>query len=333
MVNILIVGTGEIAARFMVGVKHMEGAKVACVFSRDIANAKKFSRAWNINNFTDDLNKIISEIDIAYISTPTNTHFEVASVLIKKKINVLVEKPIVTDINQLNQLINLAKLNNVNIIDGMWTLYNPLILSACSITKKHTPVSIESSLCFSNIENSKVLTDPENGGAVRDILTYQLYLVALFCNSDELKVVQCQKFFNSKNVDFKYQLKISSNTTFANLYGDIASPGRSNFIVHYCGFDLLIFNPIYNPKFLIFKPTNYLNINVNFMCLLWNFLNLFSTCKILINRFFIKTYFYKNPLHNQLIDLMALISGRSRKSLISLKMTIMVVAILDKLVN
>jgi hypothetical protein len=50
-----------------------------------------------------------------------------------------------------------------------------------------------------------------------------------------------------------------------------------------------------------------------------------------MNRLFIKTFFYKNPLHSQLRHLIESISGNIGDQKISLKMTSMVVAVLDKL--
>jgi predicted dehydrogenase len=262
MINILIVGTGKIASRFMLGINNIEGLNVAFIFSRDILNAKKFSEVWSIKNYTDNFNNISDEIDIAYISTPTNTHYDIASILIRKKINVLVEKPIVTNSTHLRRLISLAKLYKVNIIDGMWTLYNPIVRNASFLTGNSTPLFIESYLCFDNQHNSNVLTDSKNGGAVKDILTYQLYLVALFCNSKKLEIINRQKFFNNNNVDYKYKLKIQSGRILAKLYGNIATRNGSRFVVHYKDFDLVIFYPIYNPKLLLFLPRNYYNIRV-----------------------------------------------------------------------
>jgi predicted dehydrogenase len=326
-----MVGTGEIATRFMLGINHIEGLNIVGVFSRDILKAKRFSEAWGIKYFTNNLNNICGDIDIAYISTPTITHSSIASILIKKQINVLIEKPIVTSLTQLHQLSNLAKLYGVNIIDGMWTLYNPLISSACLMSKIYTPNSIESYLCFDNNANSNILTDDQNGGAVKDILTYQLYLVALFCNPEELELVNCQKFFNDHNVDYKYNLNVKSNEIIANLKGNIASKNRSRLIIHYKDFYILIFNPIYNPKLLLFLPRKYCSIKIIFMCFFSNINIIFSSLKIYINRAFMNTYLYKNPLHDQLIELMGIISGNIKKPTISFKMTCMVVGILDKL--
>lgn len=333
MINILIVGTGEIASRFMLGLNQIDGINVTGVYSRDILNAKKFSETWGIKYFIDDLNDFCGDIHIAYICTPNNTHYFFSSELIKKGINVLVEKPIVTNLIEFHELIKMASYYKVNVLDGMWTLYNPLIKSAFFISKKYTPLSIRSYLCFDNPPKSNVLTDVLNGGAVRDILTYQLYLVILFFKSEGLNLLSSYKFYNEKNIDYRYILEVESDNKKALLEGNIKSRNSSNFIINYKDFRIIIINPIYNPKFIIFLPQKYFNIKMFFLCFIYNIICLFSSARICANRIFLKSYFYKNPLHIQLRELIDKISGEKEVQTIPLKMTSIVVAILDKVVK
>jgi len=331
MINILMVGTGEVAARFMVGIQHLNGVNIIGVYSRSLLRAQKFSQVWGIKNFTNHLNHAFNDVDVAYISTPTSTHYDIATILIKNKINVLVEKPIVTNLNQLNELIKLAEFHKVKIFDGMWTLYNSLIQYSFFINKKYKPTSIDSYLCFNNSVDSNVLNSTDNGGAIKDILTYQLYLVALFCDSEKFHIIENHTSFNKKNIDYKYDIKIKTNNIISNLHGNITSPDKSKFIIHYNNFDLIIFHPIFNPKLVLLLPTKFSNIGVLFRCSLYNSYLFFNSLKILINKIFIKTIIYKNPLHYQLINLIDLMSGKVKRPIIPLKMTAIVIGALDLL--
>ncbi|KAL8746752.1 MAG: hypothetical protein Q9190_001270 [Brigantiaea leucoxantha] len=66
------------------------------------------------------------EFDIVYISTPHSVHFEHARAAIENKRHVLLEKPAVMNQKQYQRLSELAKKNDVVLMEGMWTRYFPL---------------------------------------------------------------------------------------------------------------------------------------------------------------------------------------------------------------
>ena len=94
--------------------------------------------------FYDSLENLIIDnhkIDGAIIATPPNTHFEIAKQCLKRNIHVLVEKPMVESLKELEELNNLSKKNNKLLMSGHTYLYNPAIIKMKEIIKDNHPLS------------------------------------------------------------------------------------------------------------------------------------------------------------------------------------------------
>jgi len=67
------------------------------------------------------------ELDIVSICVPTNLHYEVAKNCIKNKINVLLEKPITSNIKEAKELLELSKEYKVKFLVGHIERFNPAV--------------------------------------------------------------------------------------------------------------------------------------------------------------------------------------------------------------
>ena len=65
-------------------------------------------------------------IDAGVISSTTRTHYKIAEKFLAKKIPVLLEKPISTEKNEIEELLNLAKAQNTIFRCGLIEIYNPI---------------------------------------------------------------------------------------------------------------------------------------------------------------------------------------------------------------
>ena len=80
----------------------LPGVELAALVDPDPARAK-----------VSDFRKIIGEIDAAVIAVPTNLHHEVARACLEKGVHVLIEKPIAATLEEADDLVRLAKQQNV----------------------------------------------------------------------------------------------------------------------------------------------------------------------------------------------------------------------------
>jgi predicted dehydrogenase len=80
----------------------LPGVELAAVVDPDPARAK-----------VSDFRKIVGEIDAAVIAVPTNLHHEVARACLEKGVHVLIEKPIAATLEEADDLVELARKQNL----------------------------------------------------------------------------------------------------------------------------------------------------------------------------------------------------------------------------
>lgn len=90
--------------------------------------SKEYSNKYSVNSYESVDTLLDSEtFDVAFICTPTSTHSQIASKLIQKKKNVFVEKPLTYRSEEGEDLLNLAKKNNVLLTCGYIERFNPAV--------------------------------------------------------------------------------------------------------------------------------------------------------------------------------------------------------------
>jgi predicted dehydrogenase len=109
-------------------------------YDPDDANAKLVEEQFNIKRFTD-INDFLDKVDCIDVVTPTISHFEIASLALKKKKHVFIEKPITQTISEAESLISLAEEAKVKVQVGHVERFNPAFQKAIPYFK--SPMFIE----------------------------------------------------------------------------------------------------------------------------------------------------------------------------------------------
>jgi predicted dehydrogenase len=112
-INVGIIGIGRIASKYINPIK--EDEKFNLMALCDVKESvKQISQESNTLFYTDYMEMLANkDIDLIVITTPPNTHFEIAKHCLQGKKNVILEKPAVLNTDELNTLIDLSKENNV----------------------------------------------------------------------------------------------------------------------------------------------------------------------------------------------------------------------------
>lgn len=102
--------------------------KLACVCDLDIERSQMYGEMYNVNSYTSTETMLKEEnFDAVVICTPTSTHFEVAAHMIKEGKHVFVEKPMTYLPSEGEELVELAKDNNVLLTSGYIERFNPAV--------------------------------------------------------------------------------------------------------------------------------------------------------------------------------------------------------------
>ncbi|MHC1739080.1 MAG: Gfo/Idh/MocA family protein [Ignavibacteriaceae bacterium] len=129
MINLAIIGTGRW------GMNHLKTAASLLDPSNITvcdANPKTKEKVTAVNDkirFTTDLNDILNNpaINACIISSPAETHYEIAKKCLTAKKNCLVEKPITLYSYEAEELLNLSQKFNLKLMVGHVLLYHPAL--------------------------------------------------------------------------------------------------------------------------------------------------------------------------------------------------------------
>ena len=124
-----ILGTGRIAKAFAEGLKYTSNGQLTAVGSRSKATSESFASEWLIPHFYDSYDKLAAspEVDAIYIATPHSAHAQNALICMDHSKAVLCEKPFAVNALQVEQMIEKARVQDVLLMEGMWSRFPPLM--------------------------------------------------------------------------------------------------------------------------------------------------------------------------------------------------------------
>lgn len=223
--NWAIVGLGNMANRFAKALNIVPRARIVAVSSRSKKKVEQFSQKFNVryvyNNYEEMINYKKDEIDIVYIATPVFCHYEDIKIALENGTNVLCEKPIVHDLNQLIELQKLASKNGLMLIEGMWMLYLPVYKKANQWLMqgeigKINQIRVDLSK-KEHIDNTKSkYKNKESAGVLLDYGVYTIAHALSFMSSDT-KIAYCNKTNHVNGFDTNWFIVLEDEKTFANI--------------------------------------------------------------------------------------------------------------------
>ncbi|MCL2329154.1 MAG: Gfo/Idh/MocA family oxidoreductase [Bacteroidetes bacterium] len=178
-----IIGPGKIAHKFAEGLQAVPQAHLYGVASSSQQRAEEFTIAYNAEKIYVSYEELIAapEIDVVYVATTNNTHYELVRLCMEHKKPCLCEKPMTLTVEQCDSLIQLSKQNQTFLMEALWTRFLPSITTVeqCILSGKIGELqSIQVNFGFEASPENKRLFSPElGGGAMFDIGIYPLFLV------------------------------------------------------------------------------------------------------------------------------------------------------------
>jgi hypothetical protein len=119
-----ILGLGQMAHTFAKALNCVPGAELVAVASRSVAKAQAFAAKHSVRhsfgNYADMLRADNVPVDVVYVSTPVDCHYDHTKMCLQMGKNVLCEKPITLNAEQCESLTELAGANGTFLMEGMW---------------------------------------------------------------------------------------------------------------------------------------------------------------------------------------------------------------------
>ena len=129
MLKIGVLGAGHLGKIHINCIKQLPVYEFIGFYDQDNSTAKKVAEDLQVRCFLS-VEELIDSVDVVDIVTPTISHFECASLALKKGKHVFIEKPIVATVDEAGRLIELADEANVKVQVGHVERFNPAYIAA-----------------------------------------------------------------------------------------------------------------------------------------------------------------------------------------------------------
>ena len=122
-----ILGCGRIARKFAADLKYVHDAELVAVGSRSRTTAEEFIKDFPAKYAHDSYEALAAnpEVDIIYVASPHGLHHEHTLLCLQHKKAVLCEKAFAINSKQAREMIDMAKKQNVFLMEALWTKFMP----------------------------------------------------------------------------------------------------------------------------------------------------------------------------------------------------------------
>ncbi len=179
-----IIGAGIIARKMADALERNPDSQLAGVASKTISKAEKFAEEFGVEN-AYSYQEIVEckEIDVIYVATTHNFHFENAKLALEHGKHVLIEKAFTINAKQARELAYLARKKKLFLMEAIWTRFLPSYkLLKNKIQSKEIGEVKLFDISFGNIvlpQYVQRLTDPSLAGGVT--LDMGIYPISFVC--------------------------------------------------------------------------------------------------------------------------------------------------------
>lgn len=129
MLKIGVLGAGHLGKIHINCIKQLSVYELIGFYDQDVNTAKKVSEDLQVKSFSS-VEELIDSVDVVDIVTPTISHFECATLALRKGKHVFIEKPIVATVEEADRLVKLAEDAKVKVQVGHVERFNPAYIAA-----------------------------------------------------------------------------------------------------------------------------------------------------------------------------------------------------------
>ncbi len=193
--NWAILGAGGIANELATAATRM-GKTIYGVANRTHETAVKFAEKYGVTKVYDNIEDLFTDpdVDILYLSTPHNTHYDFIKKALLAGKHVLAEKSITLNSTQLEEVITLAKEKNLVLAEAMTIWHMPLYKKLWQMTGDGELGKVQMiTMNFGSMKpydmTNRFFNRDLAGGALLDIGVYALSIVRGFMDQQPTEIV------------------------------------------------------------------------------------------------------------------------------------------------
>ncbi|MFD2562051.1 Gfo/Idh/MocA family protein [Aquimarina rubra] len=249
-----IIGCGKIAHKFAEDIKTIPNATLYAVASRDLKKAKEFGKTYNVYSCYGSYQELATnpDIHIIYIATPHVFHFENTLLCLSHKKAVLCEKPFAMNTKQVEEMIAMAKNNDIFLMEALWTYFLPHYKHVINVIKSNELGKVKSLKADFGFASTY---DPENrvfnkklgGGSLLDVGIYPLFAALSILGYPDK--IEANAKFNESGIDENCtMLLFYKNNIQASLYSSITEKTNIEAIIELEKGTIIIHSRFHEPS-------------------------------------------------------------------------------------
>ncbi|CAG9621662.1 Gfo/Idh/MocA family protein [Sutcliffiella rhizosphaerae] len=210
MVRFGIIGTNRITESFIDAARELNDFKLSAIYSRKQETATDFAAKYDVEHTYTDLNEFAKSehTDAVYIASPNSLHSSQAITCMQHGKHVICEKPFASTSKEVEQMIDVARRNDVVLMEAMKSTVLPNFITIkenlhkIGKVRRYCASYCQYSSRYDKYKEGIVLNafKPEfSNGALMDIGIYTIYpMVALF---GKPKFLHASSYMLSTGVD------------------------------------------------------------------------------------------------------------------------------------
>ena len=200
MIRVAIVGCGKVADQHAVQIRRIPGASIVAVCDLEPLMAGQMAERFRVSASFSDVRRMLEEMrpDVVHITTPPQSHFELAKLCLERGANVYVEKPFTLNTADAEELIQLANRQGLRLTAGHNAQFTHAMVKMRELVKQGylggKPVHMESTYCYDlgNTTYAKALLGDSDhwvrrlpGSLLQNIMSHGVSKIAEFLVGDK----------------------------------------------------------------------------------------------------------------------------------------------------
>jgi len=200
ILKVAIIGCGKIADSHAAQIRRVPDCEIVGVCDQEPLMAKQLFDRFPVKAHFDDVNRLLTEAqpDVVHITTPANSHFDLARVCLERGSHVYVEKPFTLTLMEAQTLIRLATDRRLKVTVGHDEQFSHVARRMRNLVRSGylggNPVHMESYYCYDltdPIYAAAFLGDKHHwvrrlpGSLLQNIISHGIARIAEFLTTDD----------------------------------------------------------------------------------------------------------------------------------------------------
>src|SRR2546428_3087337 len=204
MLRVAIVGCGKIADAHASQIQRIKGCEIVGVCDREVLMARQLYERFPVKRYYSDLTELLSDArpDVVHITTPPESHFDIARFCLEQGCHVYVEKPFTLHAEEAQVLVELANEKGLKLTVGHDDQFSHVARRMRTLVQSGflggPPVHMESYYCYDLGEPGyarTLLGDKHHwvrrlpGKLLQNVISHGIARIAEFLTCDSPQVI------------------------------------------------------------------------------------------------------------------------------------------------